>query len=476
METQPGLMATQTHEEGVRCSNATEGHAAHVFDPVDGQEDQNVLGCCTVCDSAAGMRCPSCGTAYCNKICFAKDWPHHKALCKPLKEEFSHSKAPKNHVRAIIFAVDSIKPAWIWLDLKALDIAIVRALGITIRRPFSKAVSKLEITDINKGFTARKIGHGIRQFIAPNVRDGGQNINKSIFALADPGSLKTYFGAVIFLSFRTIETDGAPKVYYTNATPRDLRMIIEWFLTRHENPCVSARNRLPIKSYGKPGERASLWPAVRINCDGDIPRLSSLAGKVIDQIQNVQVLVQDTFNRRYECELANKVGLPWVVQLCYGTYDPISHQGNLSYITNLAGRFFAPKIPDYFERWGITSSMSPLRFQREVQNIPCGSLLIIHKYGCQIDKAHVAALVKFFNACLIIEGDPLEVITRENFESFWLQWVDEAMGALKAIFPSPYNTNSAAETDPVPLTEEEIEEARKKVTDLLLEKAEDALD
>ncbi|KAJ3576572.1 hypothetical protein NPX13_g3658 [Xylaria arbuscula] len=184
-------------QDEVPCSNANEGYAACGFDLADGVVDEDVLNSCTVCDSDTTMRCSVCGTPYCNPQCLMKDWPHHKTLCKTARDEPAANEA--NTVRAILFPMDSAQPRWIRINLKTLDLSIVRALGITERKPLKKPANKLLATHLNKTLKHRKIGHGIRQFTAPRARidpdDTDNNLNQSVFALADPGSLRPYFGS-----------------------------------------------------------------------------------------------------------------------------------------------------------------------------------------------------------------------------------------------------------------------------------------
>ncbi|KAI1272361.1 hypothetical protein F5Y07DRAFT_412700 [Xylaria sp. FL0933] len=471
-------MVTRPEQPGAPCSNANEGHAAQDFDPADGLRDEGALNTCTLCNgSDANMRCSVCGTRYCNRECYVKDWPHHKALCKTAVNDFNTNKAPTNHVRAIVFPVDSDNPTWTWINLKALDISIIRALGITEKKPIKKPANKLLVEDINKSLMHRKIGHGLRKFTAPKARIvAGPNVNRSIFALADPGSLRVYFASSLFIGFHTHEVDGATKVSYEHASPRDLRMIIEWYYTHPENPCVSKLHRLPIKSYGLPGEEVSLWPAVRINCDGDQIRLCALSGQPHNNLQAVQ--------------LAKLAGLPWVVQPCRMTLDPINDVGKPHLLHNWLGRVFAQGKEEAFTAWNVHYA-DGWELPQHLFSTYCGSILVMHKDGCTIDQFHVACFIRyveqaFEKACplftaqqeeeghtrVLTSKDELEnFITKEGFEAFWQDFIDARMEHLAVVFPSPYNSTYAGETDPKPMTEEEIEEEREKVEKLLLEGA-----
>ncbi|KAI1424912.1 hypothetical protein F5Y12DRAFT_796606 [Xylaria sp. FL1777] len=489
-------MATQPEQTGLPCSNANEGHAAKHFDPADGVKDVGALSSCVVCDSQSEMRCSSCGARYCNRGCFMKDWPHHKTLCKTIKDGFHVNKAPTTNVRAILFPMNADKAAWVWINLKTLDISIVRALGIVTKKPLKKSANELAIEDINKSLIHRKIGHGIRQFTAPKARVGdGHNMNKSIFALADPGSLRVYFGSAVFICFGTYEAKGVTKVCYEDASPRDLRMIIEWYYTRPDNPWISKLHRLPIKSYGRPEEEVSLWPAVKIHCDGDKLRFFALSGKPVERIENVQVLSKDAlsknfFGMRSPCRFAAMAQLPWVIQPCHNTLDPINDRDKTLLLHNWEGRIYAQGKASEFHAWNLDHS-DGWTLPEQLASTYCGSILVMHKDGCQIDKIHVICFIKYAELAfaqadpiytrreeetgrvrVLASGSELErFITKEGFEAFWEGFITARIGRLAAAFPSPYNHFYAGETDPVPMTEEEMEKAREKVEKLLLEGA-----
>ncbi|KAI1748910.1 hypothetical protein F4782DRAFT_550389 [Xylaria castorea] len=476
-------MTAQTDQTSLPCGNAIEGYAAQVFDAADGVKDCKALDSCTICDSEAKMRCSICGTWYCNRECRDKDWNHHKALCKAFKDEFSSNKAPLNNVRAILFPMDANKPSWVWINLKTFDISIIRALGITTPRPLKKAVNKLAMVDINKSLHHRKIGHGIRQFTAPSARlerPEGHNINKSIFALAEAGSLKTYFGSALFLGFRTDQTRSITKVYYEDASPRDLRMIIEWYYTRPENPFISKSHRLPIKSYCDSEEETFFWPAVKINCKGDVDRLSTLSGEGVDPIQSVWVLSKDVFEKRTTCDLAAIAGLPWIVQpCCSGTFDPIADLGNENDLFyNEGGKVFAPQTKSRFQRWHLDNSEGWV-LPAHLPSKYCGTLLVTRNDGCIIYAPHVIAFFEFvasrlnnvkahvvyeteeegIGRALIDESDVKRVITREGFEPFWYECLNKRVGKTASLYPSPYNDTNVAESDTV----DEVKEARGRL-------------
>ncbi|KAI0466227.1 hypothetical protein F4859DRAFT_527354 [Xylaria cf. heliscus] len=457
-------MATQIGQIGLPCSNATEGGAACGFDPADGVRDNKILKGCTVCESEAEMRCPGCGTWYCGRECLKKDWYHHKILCQILKDGFHGHSAPINNVRAILFPMNGNKPTWVWINLRSLHVDIARALGIPKeKRAIKKPVNKLAVKDINKSLQHRKIGHGIRQFTAPNMRlegPDGCNINKSIFALADPGSLKIYFGSAIFFGFRTYQAHGTTKIYYEDASLRDLRIIIEWYYTRPENPFISKSHRLPIKSYVNPGDEASLWPAIKVNCQADVDRLSKLTGQVCSPTQQVEVLSKDVFKTRTKSDHAAMAELPWVVQPCGSTFDPVTDTGKeIDLLGNKVGSIYVPQTKSRFQPWHLDNSEG-WALPSHLPSNSCGSILVLHKDGCDIFSLHVLIFYRFVVECLdkiknvkplvvlkteeqgigralVDEHEVQRAITREKFEIFWLETF-QSLGAGMPAYVSPY--------------------------------------
>lgn len=387
-------------------------------------------------------------------------------------------------MRAILFPRDAVKPAWVWVNLRCLDVSISRHLGITIKTGFlKKPKNQLAVKDINKSLTHRTIGHGIRQFTAPKVRfDGpdGCNINKSIFALADPGSLRTYFGSAIFFGFRTYLTAGKAKIYYEDASPRDLRMIIEWYYTRPENPFISVSHRLPLESYVNPGEEVMLWKAVKLNCVGDEKHLSKLSGTVVEGGELVDVLSKDVLRSRTKCDFAAMAGLPWVIQHCYDTFDPITDRGKeLDFLYNRIGSIFAPQTKGRFQQWRL-DNIEGWVLPPHLPSKYCGSLLVMHQDGGTMTTPHVGCFYNFVVERLLdvnphiiyqteeegvgralTDADELErVINKENFEPFFIDKMTTLINIFG--FQSPYNEINVVKADPVPLAMAE-EEAKEGV-------------
>ncbi|KAJ3575646.1 hypothetical protein NPX13_g3963 [Xylaria arbuscula] len=117
-------------------------------------------------------------------------------------------------------------------------------------------------------------------------------------------------------------------------------------------------------------------------------------------------------------------------------------------------------------------------------------MLVLHERGCVIDKLHIVCFNEFIDHAfqqvrplLTYDIDEMEarviatreelhrVITKEGFEAFWDQWIVAEVGRFAPLYPSPYNEVYAGETDPEPMSEEEVEAARKRVEEMLLMEA-----
>ncbi|TRX91532.1 hypothetical protein FHL15_007537 [Xylaria flabelliformis] len=491
-------MAAQSDQAGLPCSNAIEGSAARGFDAADGVKDFEILKSCTTCGSEAKMRCPSCGTWYCERKCLVKDWSHHQIVCKDVMGEFNSDKAPVNHVRAILFPWDAKTPRWIWIHLKTLDVSITRALGITGKGVLKKAVNKLAVVDINKSLHHRKIGHGIRQFTAPKARVGsGHNVNRSIFALSEPGALKAYFGSALFFAFRTYQADGVTKIFYEDTSPRDLRIIIEWYWTRPENSFIPLRKRLPLKSYCQTEEELFLWPAVKINCTVDLARMIAFSGHDIYPFHPVWILSKDVAQNRTECELPTRAGLPWFVQQCCSLFDPIADKGKeKELLYNHGGLAFAPQAGRRFQRSHLDNSEGWV-IEADLSIQYCGSLIISRNDGCIIDAEQVVAFDEFIIECfekvnalltypsvrpgvdraMVTEDEARRFITREAFEPYWRKYAGVDVGPLARGWPTPYDKVYVAESDTVEEVKKEgvKEEVKEGAKEEVAEEAKEEL-
>ncbi|KAI1319647.1 hypothetical protein F5Y16DRAFT_417754 [Xylariaceae sp. FL0255] len=429
------------------ASNATEGfdHQKFAFLSSDGVHDADALKSCVSCDGHATLHCPHCQTWFCSNDCQKKDWKTHKTLCKSSKGEFHPANCPNNHVRGIIFSVKSAMPSWVWLKLNNLGPSIIQSMGHAVpkrtkNRSRSAILSDiLLVNDLNRQIPQRKIGHGLRQFFAPKLRLEGSNINQSILQLAYPGRLRVYFGSAIFCGFRTaIDPNGSPRVFYEDATMRDLHMIVDWYYNRIDNPCIPDPKRFPVNFYAEPDSPAYIIPAVKINSDGDVERLSQFLplNRRLDPIEPVKVLSKDVNYKRLDCLVASMAELPWVIHQCLGCYDDILDEKDFNKLNlNRLGQFFMPFHDDKAMADGSGNLMAVA-----ASSAHCGSIVVSHKYGSVVNSFHVEAFKQFVTSIVhnlaheqqtvdgarhfVSEKGMRKVVTKDNFLSFWSGFVD----------------------------------------------------
>ncbi|KAI1817248.1 hypothetical protein GGS20DRAFT_592707 [Poronia punctata] len=411
-----------------------EGRAAFGFDPLDGVHDDQALKGCNNCDKETTVTCTSCQTRYCSKECLKSDWPFHKALCKSLKNGFEGAQAPPNHVRAILFPMDSVVPKWIWIDLDQFDLSILRALGVSEKKPWLKARNSFEATDLNKGLKHRKIGHGLRQFTAPKVRVPGSNLNKSILGLDRPGYLHVYFGSAIFFGFRTTEFDSGPKICYEDATPRDLRMV---------NPGIPSmyQTRPDVLSTLATG-LAGTTVGVRINCDGDMKRFGEASSYPVERYQQVIMFKKDIVPGRTSSDFAQLLDLPWAVQRCQSTtYDPLVDKDDdevKKLLMNSNGGYLSMKLADVGKDGYVRVFRPTAPESNKAADEHTGTVIVTSLTGPVINIYHVNAFCRFMEFELsempVRSVDPrhgergmfqvakpyLELrINKQKFESYW---------------------------------------------------------
>jgi len=398
--------------------------------------------------------------------------------------------------------MDSDKPTWVWINLNNFDISVIRALGITSKKPLKKRENMFMAKDLNKELRHRRIGHGIRQYTTPYARAGNSKVNRSIMALAEPGHIHVYFTAAIFFGFRTSAEDGAStKIFYEDATPRDLRMITDWYLTRPENPCVvpAYRNRLDVFAE-EPDEIVTSFTGVKINCDIDRLRFFAVTGEEQQTMEEVTVLSKDPCNMRRASVFVEMAGLPWMIQQCMGSYDILGDgDDSVELLRNIQARVFNVgfegadytvtvdknskiNIGDKRDNNGDNhqpSSSSTVKFSipRRIDSSNRGTIIVMRKDGRDINILHVLAFYRFVEQVLAdntnantsinnsfsnsnsnnkaenvvahdeqgrsyhVIPDALamrSVINRANFEKYWDEWTRETEFLIEGDYPSPY--------------------------------------
>ncbi|KAK5637201.1 hypothetical protein RRF57_012913 [Xylaria bambusicola] len=182
-------------------------------------------------------------------------------------------------------------------------------------------------------------------------------------------------------------------------------------------------------------------------------------------------------------------GLPWLVQPCRSTVDPLLDVNKHELLHNWAGRIYAQSKATTFQRWNLDHA-DGWTLPEHLDSTHCGTVVVLHERGCEIDRMHILGFNKYVEqafkqvvplltferkgnqARVLSTKEELErVITKEGFAAFWEEYISAAAGKLAPLYPSPYNETYAGETDPEHMTEEEIEKERKRVERMLLEGA-----
>jgi hypothetical protein len=121
---------TRTHKINSMNTNAPKGAAAASALTPEPPLLPNPHSQCASCNSAGTERCGGChDILYCSKACQQADWKVHKLLCKSFQD--FQERPTKTSIRAIYFAVDEIRPRFVWLECDkygAIDIAHLAAL------------------------------------------------------------------------------------------------------------------------------------------------------------------------------------------------------------------------------------------------------------------------------------------------------------------------------------------------------------
>lgn len=203
---------------------------------------------CIVCEDFENVKnCQRCQAAgYCSEKCQKKDWPSHKLLCKAFVEQ--GPRPSPDHLRGILFEVDSPKPIPIWLHFERED---KDDLGFTPHNVnYYKTIEPMILTPTE----ARARGTGTptsmmgTTSVVANLRSqhhwgfkwvaellyrdsflaDGSKPNKAMLAATNPyGPMEHDFrGPVVAAGLTGNETDGATQ--YCDIDLVQLRMIVDY--------------------------------------------------------------------------------------------------------------------------------------------------------------------------------------------------------------------------------------------------------
>ncbi|KAK8085667.1 hypothetical protein PG997_006938 [Apiospora hydei] len=322
------------------------------------QHDPSIDNLCVMCDKPGLQKCGRCGAGYCSKECHAEDWPLHKAICRDLAGRHALSQRPgPRHYRCLFFSATEAAPKLVWgsdnLDNLALD-----PIVMNYTMPF------------------RKCGHGLclLSFDRGTRLMGSLPMNGSIIRLAPTlGSTKIQFGDVLIYSHHPTSPSA---VQHLDFTVRDLRSVADFFQSMKANPCIGNPARFPTSFYN-----CEMWPAIKVNCDGDIERLSPFLphGKSLDRYQDVFVPSVDLEAQQMLMAWPHLLGLPWMLRRPYTNLtikDPD--------LRNDAVQWF-PMAATHSDPF--LTSMEPKNLDERGSEL--GTLIIHHANGAKISPLHL---------------------------------------------------------------------------------------
>ncbi|KAI1638337.1 hypothetical protein F4809DRAFT_659874 [Biscogniauxia mediterranea] len=396
---------------------------------------EEVFNACIMCDKKASLRCPTCGTWYCRRECYIRDWPLHKNLCNSLKGDLYHdSKRPPHHVRGILFPPNSPVPTFAWLDKRAMRRAISVAFGFDAAAGTRGEVmiASQRIDGVHRRNRRHKDNTSICALYGKAVK-----INQAMLALSKPGHMMIAYGPLAFCCCNTAkeqsESTDLDDYDWVDATLGSFRDIVDFQRHLEINPCIVDPVRFPFADHSGANFEAKIWPAVKINCEGDIMRLSPFYGeeRKLPLAEEVSVLSVDYFGR-LTCHLPQLAGLPWVMQDCTSTNLTLKEEERHNY----GGRVFVPEAKLSSPETVIAGEVLPATH--------CGSIIVLHKEGAPIQVSHVLCFFDFIEVQLrqatmktrgvlepgthrvLLTREQLESrVTKERFLEYWMHWVED---------------------------------------------------
>lgn len=416
-----------------------------------------ILRACIMCENPGGLACAICGTKYCSQACQKQDWKYHKMLCKSsVGPEFHLDKRPgPNHRRIIVFPVDQTQPVWDWARFQndndgpsGFAPAEYRRLVKCPSDTFVNTHIPLNTGPPNpymrfgRGLQAFSVGkkpHGLPELSAQTP------INQSLLRLTKPGHVRPGFGPWVLAAFSSDEV-GDPMVargfVWEDATLKDLRLAVDNYTTGEHSFCVVDPDRYALQLRNP---EAEVWPAFKLNCK-DIQQLGL---KPEDDIEPVLVASIACREERHNSALANRLGLSWVWEKT-DKKPPFQHPFDLFRADqDFQFQFEAGHYPR-----GVTSSDISCLVDNALRHLHLGgyeyggTILLMHKQGRPLHRAHVQAVIEFKDMVYTtglsdfiksrVQGSPISEtfdrsrLTRENFEAYWdVQWGESGV-------PSPY--------------------------------------
>ncbi|KAI1770755.1 hypothetical protein F4818DRAFT_252410 [Hypoxylon cercidicola] len=385
--------------------------------------DEGALTCCDFCDrDDAQLRCNGCHEAlYCSENCRTQDRPQHEMLCASAKDYFDNSKRPPNHIRGIIFHLDSKAPSFVWLNKECWPLSVAQAFDMDVK-------NLLPPNDNRFGIVHRKLAHGILEYHGRNsTRPELQRFNRSIAALSRPGLLPFYYCNFLYCGFVANHSDNT--IIPQDASMKDFRAVTDFVQNSASDFVIANDSRFPGKWLSKNSDHEyRMRVATKISCEADIQRLSSMreakTWPLVEDVFTVHCSQSDAGSPLF---LAGLAGLPWEFKASSAAH--LADDGKRNY----AGRIFA------------ASTITDEKGERVWSTKPnSGTLYIFNSNSAPIHPDHVLAFYDFAESqlkqisehqCSVrlslspgreqarVSLDELKKwFTRKRFEAYWGQW------------------------------------------------------
>lgn len=349
------------------------------------QHDPSADKLCVICEKQGSLRCSRCNAPYCSSKCQTEDWPIHKAICRDMAGRCAPSQRPSHGDRLmLLFPMTKPQPELVWVNTGSeatmfhISDQLKPVLSQDINTNIVYAPDLLSSIVVNYSIPFRHCGHTLRLVCLDfscqlGMVLGVRVYNRSTMRLSKPGHSKIQHGALMIYTELPDPLSTSLTTKVLDVTPRDLRSAVDFFQSMKLNPCISNPSRYPTGAYD-----CEMWPAIKINCDGDLMRFKTFLpeGQELPRFESVQVPSKAFESVRHPSRLAQMLGLPWMVS------KPLTNIGHsLVSGENKSARWFTfvldRKMAKFDPRW------------YDVYDPSCGTIIVNHATGAPLHPLHV---------------------------------------------------------------------------------------
>ncbi|TGJ82945.1 hypothetical protein E0Z10_g5820 [Xylaria hypoxylon] len=351
--------------------------------------DEDIRRRCTYCEEKGSYTCNGCEFArYCSRECQTKDWPIHGLLCSNLSQT---TRPSINHVRAILFAADEMKPRFIWIEQFSENNYFFPIIDCWLA-PYARYANM--VVDMNVLLEEAghgTAGHGLVMIGIHEQPLSDVPVNASILTFGKPGQMKTWFGNQIIVGRRPNQRR-ARGITLDDVNFRDFRHAVDLYQHHPLNLCVMNPER-----YAFP-----IMPGVIIHCDGALRRfgrfgLNSRVESVVlrrDRAKNSSV-TEDL------CIGLEKLGLRWAYRQHATHQEWLDVDIKSQALVNLPAKHTVYRMDERSGRFCL----------RPVRN--AGTIVVFDHSGSAIDPTQIRAVNAFFQHI----STPIDEITMASLKN-----------------------------------------------------------